>query len=456
MSGNFDLLDAESVRGWAGRLQGRTLGEAMTSSQRASWSASGGKGDVGLAVEHYFDISQNSDHAPDFAELGLELKVAPLRLDPEGLTAKERVSITAINYGTIADEAFDGSALDLKTRRVLFVFYEWQADQDPLEARVHAVMWWDRDGFADHGARDCHDYVRTRVAAGQAHLITSKHTAVVEPATKGQKGGEWHPPGGGRPAKPRAFAFKRDYVHVLWRGAGVAASDPDPYEAAEEFRRFLRRRILEHRGQSVREIDARLGLGVNMGAKHAHRLVANGIITRIRGVDLDEDEVPIGGLEQLERLGITPKVVRLAPDGTPRETPPFAGVGFDRIAETPFEQSRLAIETSEIMWILWSGDGRVPDSRLLDIGYWIPTDEERASIRADYESARAAISASDPEGLPRAADVESFHVRTKGTDAQDVGRLPDGRLATRRGFYMNKPFARRVVAEARAAYDDAP
>ena len=443
-----------SILAWAIRLEGQRLGDVMSPAQRASWSPSRGKGDFGLAVEHYFGIKQNSDHEPDFPHVGLELKVAPLRRDREGLTAKERVSITTINFTEAISQAFENSPLDVKTRHILFVFYEWEKNQDPLAARILKVADWKRDTTVDAMARDCHSYVANRVGQHSAHLVTAKHTAVIEPATKGSKGQVWTAAAPGSvPAKTRAYAFKRDYMHVLWRTtpqAAIELHEPAPEVA---FRERLREQILRFRGMSVAEINDHLGLGVSMKPKHAHRLVADELITWLREEEHEEGEAP-GGLEQLERMGITPRVVRLTDNGTPKEAPPLKAFTFEYLAGTDFEDSFVSESTEEVMFVVWSVERSIPESKLLDVAFWIPTDEDRAAMRRDYEAARAAVLQSDVKKLPTQKKAEILHVRTSGVDSSDLVPMPNGELEPRRGFYMNKKFAASVIADSRASTMD--
>lgn len=451
---DYDASDVNSILDWAARIEGQRLGEVMSSEHRASWSPSRGKGDFGLAIEHYFGITQNSDHEPDFPEVGLELKVAPMRRDREGLTAKERVSITSINFADAIDQAFEESPLDVKTRQILFVFYEWEKGQDPLDARVLKVAHWTRDTTVDAMARDCHSYVAKRLAERSAHLVTAKHTAVIEPATKGSKGQVWvAPAGGGVPAKTRAYAFKRDYVHVLWRittQARVELAEPKP-EAA--FRARLREQILRFQGMSATEINDHLGLGVSMKPKHAHRLVADELITWLRDEEGEEGET-LGGLEQLEQMGITPRVVRLYEDGTPKEAPPIKSFTFEYLAGTGFEDSFVSETTEEVMFVVWSAEPSIPESKLLDVAFWIPSEDHRTAMRRDYEAARAAVLESNVKKLPTQKRAEILHVRTSGVDSSDRVPLPNGELETRRGFYMNKEFAAEVIADSRASSTD--
>ena len=449
---HYDATDLGSIIGWAARMEGKPLRDVMSQQQLDAWSPPRGKGAFGLAVERYFGIEQNSDHEPDFPEVGLELKVAPMRRDREGLTAKERVSITTINFAEAVSQAFERSPLDVKTRHILFVFYEWEKDQDPLDARVLKVADWRRDATVDAMARNCHNYVAERVVQGSAHLVTAKHTAVIEPATKGSRGQMWAgSESGSVPAKTRAYAFKRDYVHVLWRTVSQPETDRDEPSPEATFRERLRAQMLRFKGMTVAEINGALGLAVSMRPKHAHRLVADGMITWLREEEEDDDGGVPGGLQQLERMGITPRVVRLLEDGTPKEAPPMKSFTFDYLASTDFEDSFVAHSTQEVMFVVWSVASSIPESRLLDVAFWVPTDEDREAMRRDYDEARAAVLESDVEMLPTQTQAEILHVRTSGVDSSDRVPLPNGQLETRRGFYMNKKFAAAIIAQSRAS-----
>jgi DNA mismatch repair protein MutH len=99
------------------------------------------KGDLGLLVERYFIEHDPPDiNEPDFAEVGLELKVTGVVAKPDRrFRAKERLVLTMINYETIVDETWETSKLLKKCRLMLILFYEYDKAKDDLSHRFVLV-----------------------------------------------------------------------------------------------------------------------------------------------------------------------------------------------------------------------------------------------------------------------------------------------------------------------------
>ena len=78
------------------------------------------KGHFGDLVEEYlFGIENNSDAAPDFQKVGIELKTTPLkRHNKKKYVAKERLVFSMINYIDIVHEEWDSSSF-LKKNKLL-------------------------------------------------------------------------------------------------------------------------------------------------------------------------------------------------------------------------------------------------------------------------------------------------------------------------------------------------
>ena len=85
------------------------------------------KGVAAKVVEtEYFGIPSNSSEKPDFEDLGIELKVSPLRyLERVDLyTTKERNVIKMVDYNEIAEtDHWTDMKVSQKLQRVLYVLY---------------------------------------------------------------------------------------------------------------------------------------------------------------------------------------------------------------------------------------------------------------------------------------------------------------------------------------------
>ena len=129
MDGNdgYDKTDLESILEYASRLTGRTMREFLGDPEDDVIGGVSSKGTFGQLVEEgYFHIENNSRPEPDFSEVGLELKVVPVKKVRGGFVSKERTVLNIINYGEALVDGF--GTFTHKSSHVMFVFYLWEPD----------------------------------------------------------------------------------------------------------------------------------------------------------------------------------------------------------------------------------------------------------------------------------------------------------------------------------------
>ena len=99
--------------------------------------------------EKYFHYQCNSDSDADFKEAGVELKVTPYKVNKDGKqVAKERVSLTMINYMDVVNETFYNSHLWKKCGLILFIWYQYNGkDASPFNQSIDYVQLF--TGIAD-------------------------------------------------------------------------------------------------------------------------------------------------------------------------------------------------------------------------------------------------------------------------------------------------------------------
>ena len=155
-------MDEQSLIAHARALKGVRLGDIDPSLNDVRPSAST-KGTIGHAIEAYFNIATNSAQEPDFPELGIELKVTPVVRGAHGLRSKERVSITQINYTDMLTTPYETSHLWGKTRKILFVFYQYLPEQPIGGFPITAVYLWEPSEFEEDALRTAYAHVRQAV-----------------------------------------------------------------------------------------------------------------------------------------------------------------------------------------------------------------------------------------------------------------------------------------------------
>ena len=137
------------------------------------------KGVAAKVVEtEYFGIPSNSSEKPDFEDLGIELKVSPLRyLDKVDLyTTKERNVIKMVDYNEIAEiENWTDMKVSQKLQRVLYVLYVHDNNVNAWDWKVVKTFLWSPNSSESAKIQTDYEIMRTKVLAGE-NLREGDHT----------------------------------------------------------------------------------------------------------------------------------------------------------------------------------------------------------------------------------------------------------------------------------------
>jgi DNA mismatch repair protein MutH len=163
------------------------------------------KGWVGLVIEHYLGLPQNSRQEPDFP--GWELKVVPLRRDANGeLHVKESMAITMLEPAEVLASKFEDSHLYDKLRSVVVVSRIYESIQE-THSILHAAAEFDLDNpkiFAQVKAD--YEAVRAQIRAHGIDSVTGDLGQLIQARTKGR----------GHGSSTRAFYARPIFVaHIL-------------------------------------------------------------------------------------------------------------------------------------------------------------------------------------------------------------------------------------------------
>jgi DNA mismatch repair endonuclease MutH len=137
------------------------------------------KGVAAKVIEtDYFGIPTNSSEAPDFENLGIELKVSPLRyLERLDIyTTKERNVIKMVDYNEIANNPnWNKTKVQKKLNRVLFVLYIHDKSVNAWDWKVAKVFLWSPSKSQHKLIQSDYEIMRANVFAGK-NLREGDHT----------------------------------------------------------------------------------------------------------------------------------------------------------------------------------------------------------------------------------------------------------------------------------------
>jgi len=137
------------------------------------------KGVVAKVIEtEYFGIPTNSSEAPDFENLGIELKVSPLRyVERAGLyTTKERNVLKMVDYNELLEtNKWIETKVKKKLSKVLFVLYIHDKSVDAWDWKVAKVFLWSPTDEQSKKIQRDYDIMRMMVREGK-NLREGEHT----------------------------------------------------------------------------------------------------------------------------------------------------------------------------------------------------------------------------------------------------------------------------------------
>ncbi|MFK7990428.1 MAG: DNA mismatch repair endonuclease MutH [Sandaracinaceae bacterium] len=202
-------------------LGGRTvieLAEAMSVPLPASPSRA--KGFVGQLVERALGGACDTRAAPDFPELGVELKTLPV--DRQGRVRESTFVCTAPIEGA-EDADWAQSRVHKKLRRVLFVVMEADRDIKPGRRRLGAAWIWSPSPSQAQLLRTDWEEIMGRIGAGEVESIDARMGTVLQLRPKGANAAARTVAfdGEGAPflAPKRAFYLRATFTHSLLQDA---------------------------------------------------------------------------------------------------------------------------------------------------------------------------------------------------------------------------------------------
>jgi len=157
---------------FAKKLEGRRFSEISASIGMLDEShRKHTKGVAAKVIEtEYFGIPVNSSEKPDFEELGIELKVSPLRyLDRVDLyTTKERNVIKMVDYNEISEnQHWKQNKISSKLDRVLYILYLHDNTVNAWDWKVVKTFLWSPSSEQQEKIQNDYTIMRTKVLAGE-------------------------------------------------------------------------------------------------------------------------------------------------------------------------------------------------------------------------------------------------------------------------------------------------
>ena len=415
------------------------------------------KGMFGHIIEEsHFEYAINSDSNADFKELGIELKVTPVkRLKNGAISVKERLVLNVIDYMKEYKLTFETSSFMNKNEKILLMFYLWDEsikDNDYTIVKSHLMQFNEDDLYV---IKNDWQIIVEKIKAGKAHEISEADTNYLSACTKGASASSTRQqPFSDIPAKQRAFSYKVSYMNTIVRQLmnhdTLTSIIKDDSLKTKTLTEILEDKFRPYYEKSFEEISDQLQLGLTTKTKNYVQLLASAILG-VRGTSLDD-------IEEFSKANIKIKTIRLKANGKLTENMSFPTFKFMDIIEQNWEDSQLyeIFSTQKFLFVVFQYDEH---NNLIfkKIKIWnMPYDILENQVRETWEETVRVIKEGIefiPKGkvmsnnLPGSSFNNVCHVRPHARNAADTFPLPDGRSLTKQCFWLDAKYLFEVISE---------
>ncbi len=453
----YDEGDVKSILKYASKLTDKTMRDVL-GKDSGYVSGKNTKGYFGQLVEKdYFYIDNNSISAPDFATVGLELKVTPMKRQQKGLVSKERLVLGIIDYNEVPSKHF--RIFSDKNSHILIVFYLWSPDTDLYDYRILKVVDWTPSREDLRIIKEDWDVIEGYVQRGEAHLLSERHTKFLAACTKGAgHGGDMRTqPFSDIPAKQRALSFKQSYMTSLFNKSRDVSEtvvdvstikEPDDstlfveeWDEGTGFEAYILRRFNRFKGKSCKEIEEILGIDLDDGPKQYYStltLAMMGVKNKRR-------------VKEFEEAGIKMKTVRLRKDGSSKESMSFPAFKYEELVEQSWETSDFYEQIDhEFFFPVFQFNTSNPagESRkeltFKGAFFWSVPDKDFQTIGQVWEDTKEKVLREDFDHFVRSSDGRISHIRPHARNSNDTYPY-NGKQYVKRCFWFNDKYIADVV-----------
>lgn len=466
----YNKFDPVSIENFGKLLEGKSL-ETLNID---SISKKKDKGGFNKIVEaDYFRIPNNSEQAPDFSEVGIELKVTPLKeikkkstsiflRERKGLSMKERTVLTMIDYMSLAKETWETNSLKYKAFKILFCFYIWKKDTSQLKFIFDLVSLWEPNKNDLEIIQQDWNTIVNKVRDGKAHEISEGDTLYLGACTKGATAEKslTNQPNSPIKAKSRAFSFKRSYMDMVYeellqKKDLALTSIKDENETLEE---TLKNIFKPYIGKTAFEIEQLFDMKIDVTKKILPKQYYSMLSNKILGVDSEK-------IEEFKKAGVILKTIRTDKNGSPLESISFPTFKFlELIEEEEWEESQLFnyLVESKFFFVVYE---IITDTKkrfkeldsleqrkylkLKKVKLWgIPAtgldkmeelwNETKEVIQKGVVITK--VGSRNFNNLPSSSFNGVGHVRPHAKDSSDTYPLPDGREMPKQCFWFNAKY----------------
>lgn len=463
---DYDIYDAKSIESYAKNLEGNALREVTD----VEYDVGGGKGKLGQLVEkNYFGYEINNRQEADFIEAGIELKVCPLKSlsknkpksqllrEQLGLTAKERMVITIINYMDLHKETWENASLRKKLN-LLLLFYLYNSGVKIDEQIFKLVsLWTPPDSDMKVIENDWRKIVN-KVKLGKAHELSEGDTMYLGACTKGStaKKSLRVQPFSDILARQRAFSLKRSYVNyileeLLQKRHHQSVTIRKRWEATTQFDSYIINEFNKLKDMSITNIIKMFSITRKRKAKNFIRLIVEDIFKHLLGLKMKD-------CKELQKANIEVKTIVLRPNNVPKEHMSFEQINYIEIIQEEWEDSAIRdkFENNKHFWVIFKSnvnykkqsDVSLNDIFLYKVMFWnMPIVDLETHYYNLWKDTVKKIECGDYDNFLSSKQNPVGHIRPKAQNSKKRRITPQGTQEKIKCFWLNSKYIAQQIIE---------
>lgn len=435
----IELIDY--TRGLIGKTFGEIDSKGLLNKQI------GDKGVLGKVVETgHYGYTNNSIAEADFNELGIELKVTGFEVSKKGLvTAKERLSLSMIDYIQIVNEEFEFSKMLFKNKKLLIIWYEYERGKEYADFQIKYFQIYDMCQDLEIIKNDFY-IIKRKVQEGKAHLLSEGDTSILGANTKGKSGAHKVQPYSKERAPSRGYCLKNSYMKGILRNLhqDSAQNNPPKYKTVID---YVMSHLSPYIGLTQAEIWFRLfGTDITLMTslpKQLNKMISDKILGK------DEE------LTRKDNLFTkTTFIIKNLPvkeiDNFPLERLTFKNMSHSDF-NLPWDESTWKTYYEEVTFIVIRFEGKKQgERRLKDAVQLSFNQDDLATFEKSYNRIREAIKLRDITLLPvpKSFSGQTLVIAPKGQKGAEAYKTFLESETTKTSFMLEKNFIYKKFNEA--------
>lgn len=467
----YNSKDKENIKEYARKLLNTSLREFYGEKLNHRFDNKKSKGRLGQVVEEeFFGYKVNSNKEADFKEAGIELKVAPLKSikikeksnllrEQKGISAKERIVLSIIDYMEVAKETWDNNSLMKKCRELLLMFYLNEKDLAVEDLKFELINLWTPSDEDMKVIEQDWNIIVNKVKEGRAEEISEGDTLYLGACTKGSTAdkSKRKQPFSDVEAPQRAFCLKRSYVDSIIEELMVRESyiHHEKYKSVSDkikevsFDKAILGTFERLKGLSLREIIEKYDINRERKSKSFNRLVIDDICVKEFGGKLEN-------LTEFKKANVEIKTIVLKTNNMPKESMSFEQIDFCEIVNEEWEDSKIRdkFENKKHLWIIFKlktkadklVDVSLEDIILEKVMFWnMPISDLEGSMKSVWKDTVEKIKLGDYDNFIKIKDGEIAHIRPKAKDSSDLMITPQETYEKRKCFWLNAKYIKEQI-----------